>query len=37
MTHCIAFWDGQSRGTGHMIDIARRMNIGVTIFRPLEE
>jgi hypothetical protein len=24
---CICFWDGDSRGTKHMIDIARRMNL----------
>lgn len=23
-THLIAFWDGKSRGTKHMIDIAKR-------------
>lgn len=27
----IAFWDGVSRGTKHMMDIARRKNITVTI------
>ena len=26
-THLIAFWDGQSRGTKHMIDIAKRDNL----------
>lgn len=23
-THCLAFWDGKSRGTKHMIDIAQK-------------
>ena len=26
-THLIAFWDGKSRGTKHMIDIATRQNL----------
>lgn len=26
-THLIAFWDGKSRGTKHMIDIAKRDNL----------
>lgn len=28
----IAFWDGQSRGTKHTIDSAKKMNIPVTIW-----
>jgi len=27
----VAFWDGQSRGTGHMIDLARKYNLQVRI------
>jgi hypothetical protein len=30
-THVLAFWDGKSRGTAMMIDIARRKNIPVEI------
>ena len=28
----IAFWDGQSRGTAHMIDTARKHNLNVLVF-----
>lgn len=28
---CICFWDGVSRGTGHMIKIARSKNLELTI------
>jgi hypothetical protein len=31
-THLIAFWDGVSRGTGHMIDIARRLGLTIRVF-----
>ena len=30
-THLIAFWDGKSRGTKHMIDIAHSMKIKVHV------
>ena len=30
-THLVAFWDGQSRGTMHMIDIAKRLLCDVRI------
>ena len=30
-THLLAFWDGQSRGTKHMIDIARTHNLEVRV------
>lgn len=30
-THLLAIWDGQSKGTKHMIDIARKLNIPVRI------
>ena len=29
----IAFWDGQSRGTKHMIDIARRLDLEVIVIK----
>lgn len=29
----VAFWDGESRGTGHMIDIATKKKIKVRIVR----
>lgn len=32
-THCIAFWDGQSKGTGHMIKLAREHNLALKIVR----
>ena len=32
-THCLAFWDGKSRGTGHMIDLARKHGLGLKIVR----
>ena len=27
----IAFWDGKSRGTGHMIDLAKKYNLKVKV------
>ena len=30
-THLLAFWDGVSKGTGHMIDLARSKNLGVEV------
>lgn len=32
-THLIAFWDGESRGTKHMIDIARDKGLETRIVR----
>lgn len=32
-THLIAFWDGKSNGTKHMIDIAQEKGIPVWIFK----
>lgn len=29
----IAFWDGRSRGTGHMIDLAKKHKLNVNIVR----
>jgi len=36
-THLIAFWDGESRGTKHMIDLATKYNLRVRIidFQPI--
>lgn len=31
-THLVAFWDGESRGTKHMIEIAREKGIPIWIF-----
>ncbi len=31
-THLVAFWDGESHGTKHMIEIARRNGIPVWVF-----
>lgn len=31
---CIAFWDGNSRGTAHMINRAHRHGIPVEVIRP---
>jgi hypothetical protein len=32
-THLVAFWDGQSRGTAHMIDTARKKGFKVVVVR----
>jgi hypothetical protein len=32
-THLIAFWDGKSVGTKHMIDLATKANLNVTVVR----
>lgn len=32
-TDLIAFWDGKSKGTKHMIDIASRYGLGTTVVR----
>ncbi|MBS9525908.1 DUF2493 domain-containing protein [Litoribacter alkaliphilus] len=29
----IAFWDGESKGTGHMIDLAKKHGLKIKIFR----
>jgi hypothetical protein len=33
-THLVAFWDGQSKGTQNMIDIARARQLRVVVIRP---
>lgn len=32
-THLVAFWDGVSKGTKHMIDIATKKGLGVRVYR----
>lgn len=32
-THCIVFWDGKSRGSGHMIDLAKHYKLARRIVR----
>ena len=32
-THLIAFWDGESRGTNHMINLANDRGLDVTVIR----
>jgi hypothetical protein len=32
-THLIAFWDGESKGTKHMIDLAAKHNLIVKVIR----
>lgn len=34
---CVAFWDGQSRGTKHMIDLANARHLAVYIYFYLEQ
>lgn len=29
--HCICFWDGQSKGTGHMINLAKKSGLKVKV------
>jgi hypothetical protein len=36
-THLLAFWDGKSRGTKHMIDIATRKGLEITVVRYVQE
>lgn len=36
-THCIVFWDGISKGTAHMIDIARKYNLTLKIITKTKE
>lgn len=32
-THLVAFWDGSSKGTAHMIDTAKQYNLHVRVVR----
>jgi len=34
-THLLAFWDGRSRGTKHMIDVAKEHGLDVNVVRYL--
>ena len=36
-THLLAFWDGLSRGTKHMIDIAKQVRLHVTVIHANKE
>jgi len=29
--HCICFWDGKSKGTGHMIDLAKKAGLRLVV------
>ena len=35
-THCVVFWDGQSRGSKHMIDLAKAQGLEVRVVRYIE-
>lgn len=32
-THCIVFWDGESKGTKHMIDLANKYNLPLRVIK----
>ena len=32
-THCICFWDGESKGTEHMINIAKKEKLSLRVIR----
>ena len=32
-THCVVFWDGKSRGSKHMIDIAKKKGLELRVIR----
>ena len=32
-THCVCFWDGMSRGTGHMIDLGKKYGLRGKVVR----
>jgi len=32
-SHCVVFWDGQSRGSKHMIDIAKREGLELRVIK----
>ncbi len=33
---CVVFWDGKSKGTRHMIDIAKQHNLALYVVQPKE-
>jgi hypothetical protein len=32
-SHCVCFWDGESKGTKHMIDIAKRERLNLRVIK----
>lgn len=32
-THCVAFWNGTSKGTSHMIDLSKLMNLKLRVVK----
>lgn len=36
-THCVCFWDGKSKGTRHMIELAWKLDLSVRVIRYGEE
>lgn len=32
-THCVCFWDGESKGTEHMIQLAKEYNLPIRVIR----
>lgn len=32
-THCVCFWDGESKGTKHMIDLAKKHDLKLRIVK----
>ena len=32
-THCVVFWDGVSKGTKHMIDLAKKSNLTLRVVK----
>jgi hypothetical protein len=32
-THLVAFWDGRSKGTEHMIDLAKEYNLNIRVIK----
>jgi hypothetical protein len=32
-THCVCFWDGKSRGTKHMMDLAQQYKLNLRVYR----
>ncbi len=32
-THCVCFWDGESKGTQHMIQLAKEYNLPIRVIK----
>lgn len=32
-THCVLFWDGKSKGTKHMLDLAKKSELILRVYR----